>query len=389
MQKGKLSKKNILISGEFIKKITSTVPKGKNINTFDAKGMIIIPGLIDSHVHMREPGSEYKEDFFSGSKAAVAGGVTTFLDMPNNKPPITTVEDLNRKRQLASKSVANYGFHFGTTGDNIDQIKEAWKSNIASVKIYMDETTGSMKITNEKLIKEVFANSRTVCVHAEGKNAEKAFEIAKATKTNLYFCHMSKKSEMDFIIKKKKPKNVFVEVTPHHLFLSEKNASNYNLMKPELKPESDVNALWDAIKKGIVDTIGTDHAPHTAPEKEFEEVFGVPGLETMLPLLLDAVNKKRITLEKVVKLTSENPARIFKIKKRGKIEPGYYADLTIIDMNLEKEVDAKKLFTKCGWSPFSGWKLKGWPVATIVNGHIVFKDGEINHVFGQEVEIGN
>ena len=192
---------------------------------------------------------------------------------------------------------------------------------------------------------------------------------------------------MDFLAKNK-GKNVFAEVTPHHLFLTNRDISQYNVMRPMLKTEEDRKALWDAIEKGLIDTIATDHAPHLAHEKEFGTVYGVPGLETMLPLLLNAVNEKKISLQKVVQLTSENPARIFRIKNKGMIKPGYDADLVVVDMQLEKEIENKKLFTRCGWSPFAGWKFKGWPVMTIVNGEVVFENGEIHHVIGEEAVFG-
>ncbi len=385
MQNGKLVKKHILIDGKKIKKLSNVIPKSKNY--IDAKDKIILPGLIDCHVHMREPGYENKEDFFSGSKAAAAGGITTFIDMPNSNPPTTSIEILNKKRELAKKSLVNFGFHFGTLGDNIEQIKEAEKNNIASVKVFMDETTGRMIVSDEKLLKQIFSNSTFVSVHAEGQNMEKAIDFAKSSKSKLYVCHVSLKSEIDYLLKHK-PKDVFAEVTPHHLFLTEKDKNQYNIMKPMLKTEEDRKSLWQGIEKGVINTIATDHAPHTVTEKEFETVYGVPGLETMLPLLLDAVNKKKITLEKVIKLTSENPAKIFKIKDKGKIEAGYDADLVIVDMDFEKEVENNKLFTKCGWSPFVGWKLKGWPIITLVGGQIVFENNQINHIMGEEVKFG-
>ncbi|KHO46061.1 MAG: dihydroorotase [archaeon GW2011_AR3] len=318
LSKGKLTKKNIIVEGSRIKKVSNSLTARKNI--IDVKGKIVLPGLIDPHVHMREPGFEYKEDFFSGSKAAAAGGITTFLDMPNNRPPITSVAALNVKRNLATKSIVNYGFHFGTDGDNIGEIQQAWKSNIASVKIFMDESTGKMTVTDHKKIKQVFENSKAVAVHAEGKNVETAMAIAKSTGTMLYLCHLSSREEMA-MLHRHKMRNVFAEATPHHLFLTSADANQYNTMKPFLKPKDDQNALWEAIKKGLIHTIGTDHAPHTAPEKELGTVYGVPGLETVLPLMLDAVNKKKISLDRLVELTSENPARIFKIKGRSRGGP--------------------------------------------------------------------
>ena len=191
-------------------------------------------------------------------------------------------------------------------------------------------------------------------------------------------------------VKKEKIKNkVFVETCPHYLFLTAKDVNelgNFAEMKPGLKTKQDQNALWEGIKNGKVNTIATDHAPHTKEEKmQANYPYGVPGCETMLPLLLNAMNEKKITLKKIVQLCCENPAEIFKIKNKGRIKEGFDADLAIIDLNMEKEVKNDELFTKCKWSPFDGWKLKGWPTHTIVNGNIIFENGNINKINGKEV----
>lgn len=382
--KGILINKNIFIENQKIRKITNQNLQADKV--IDAKNRIVLPGLIDSHVHFREPGLTQKEDFLTGSKAAAAGGITTFLDMPNTNPPTTTIERLEEKRRLAKKSVVNYGFHFGSTKDNIEEIKKA--ENIASVKVYMDITTGELIINDENTLKKIFQIPITKTIHAENERILKAIEFGRDY-SRLYFCHVSSKQELDNIIKNK-TSNIFIEVTPHHLFLTEQEKEKHKGfadMKPGLKKKDDQIALWEAIKNNFVDTIATDHAPHTKDEKmQINYPFGVPGCETMLPLLLNAVNDKLLTLKKLVQLCCENPAKIFKIKRKGFIQEGFDADLTIIDINLEKEVRNEELQTKCKWSPFNGFRLKGWPVMTIVNGNIVFDNGNINHVRGKEVE---
>ena len=375
--------RNILIENGVIKKIGSGFMIADEI--IDAEENYVIPGMIDCHVHFREPGLSHKEDWKTGSVAAVKGGITTVIDMPNTKPPTFSVKELNKKRKLAKKSIINHGFHFGASADNnIDEIKKA--KNVASTKVFMNNSTGNLLIKDLKLIEEIFKVSRVVATHAEGKQVEEAVGLANKTNKRLYLCHLSLKSEIDFL-KKNKTTNVFCEVTPHHLFLTNddfKKKKGFAKMLPTLKHKKDQKALWDAIGYGLIDTIGTDHAPHTKEEKKAKNFpAGIPGCETVLPLLLDAVNKGKITLTKVVELTSKNPAEIFGIENKGRIKVGYDADLVIIDMNIKKKVD--NLVAKCGWSTFEGKILKGWPITTIVNGKVVYHGGDIIMYQGKEV----
>ena len=355
--------------------------------------------------------------------AAAAGGVTTVFEMPNTNPATTTAELLQKKRGLMKKkAVVNYGFYMGATADNINEIKRA--ENIAGVKLYTGSSTGDLLVTDANAIRDIFSSGKTIVVHAEDeslmqRNAEEhknendaevhakirsgeveakavreAVEIAltAANLKRLHFTHISAKESIEIIREAKKKIRSSCDVTPHHLFLTQeelKKQGNFAKMNPALRSSEDVDALWKAINSGVVDCIATDHAPHKKKEKEtdyMEAPSGVPGLETMLPLLLDAVNKKMLTLQQLVKLTSENPARLFGIKNKVNLAVGADADLVIVDMNMEKEVENKKLFTKCKWSPFAGWKLKGWPTTTIVNGNVVYNEGKINNVKGKEVE---
>jgi len=385
-QNGILIKKNIFIKDQKITKITNQELKSDNV--IDAKNKIIIPGLIDGHVHFREPGHTHKEGFLTGSMAAAAGGITTFLDMPNTNPPTTDLQRLDEKRKLAKKSLVNFGFHFGSTNDNIAEIKKV--NDVASVKVYMDSTTGDLMLDNYNVLKNIFSCNKTIAIHGENDNIMKAIELIQHSNNHIHFCHVSSKEELNYTKNKNIKNSVSVEVCPHHLFLTAKDLNelqSFGEMKPGLKTKEDQKALWQGIHSGKVNTIATDHAPHTKEEKyEINYPFGVPGCETMLPLLLNALNKKKLTLKKIVQLCCENPAKLFKIKNKGFIKENYDADLTIIDLELEKEVINNELFTKCKWSPFNGWNLKGWPTETIVNGNIIFNNGKINNIVAKEVK---
>lgn len=395
---GKEVIKNIYINNGKIKKITEKNIKAEK--SIDAKQNFVIPGIIDPHVHFREPGLTYKEDFYTGSMAAAAGGITTFFDMPNTVPPTLTYFDIEEKRFLAKKSLVNYGFYIGASKDNLAEIKKANYGkeagcNVPGTKLFMNLSTGKMMIDDKDTIRQIFRNSRLVAVHAEGPKVDEAIQYAIKTGTRLYLCHISTADEIKIIKEYRNEsefarKNVFVEVTPHHLFLTEKDFEEqgaFAKMIPGLKAKKDQSALWDAIADGTVDVIGTDHAPHTIEEKKAKEnqPSGVPGEETMLPLMLDAVNKGKLELKKLVELTSRNPARIFGIRNKGRIVEGCDADLTIIDMGLANEVRNEELKTKCRWSPFNGWRLKGWPVATIVGGKVVCNHGKIYKNTGKEI----
>lgn len=391
LENGTPVKKNIAIEDGRIKKFLNPSEKIVQFDKIiDAKNNYVLPGLIDSHVHLREPGMERKEDFLTGSRAAAAGGVTTFIDMPNTKPPTLTLKDLSEKRERAEKSIIDYGFHFGSSTDNIAEIKKAWNgksgnkknaANIASTKVFMNVSTGKMLIEDENMLEEIFLSSRLIMAHAETEKVMKAVEISNCTNRKLHLAHISDASEMDFIKRTKHVSKYSVEVTPHHLFLTNKivrKKKGFAKMFPSLKTEKDRRELWNGIYNGFVDTVGTDHAPHTIDEKSvsFKQApGGVPGLETMLPLLLDQVNKCNLTLTQITNLTARNPAKIFGIKRKGAIGIGYDADLVIADLKKTKTVKNGCLFTKCNWSPFDGMKLKGWPIMTFVRGNIVF-DGE-------------
>ena len=390
----------ILINEEIIEKISENIEEKEflnkeNVKIIDVEKKLIMPGVIDVHTHMREPGITYKEDFETGSKACAKGGITTFYDMPNTVPATTALENLLNKKELAGKkSIVNFGIHFGgSKNNNIDEIRKVLEKKEANtVKIFMNVTTGEMLIEDDEILKGIFENSELVLVHAENEMIDKAIALNQKYGKGLYVCHIPSAEELKKVIEAKKSSSlnneihpIYAEVTPHHLFLNEeiRESSERNKMllrmKPELRKKSDNEFLWEAINEGCIDTIGTDHAPHLIEEKMEKVTFGMPGVETSLALMLTAYNEGKIKLPVIQKLMCENPAEIMKIVRRGKLKEGYYADVIVVDT--EKEWIAgvdDTLESKCGWTPYENWKLKGKNITTIVNGEIVYEKGKIN-----------
>lgn len=390
----------ILINGEKIEKISENIEEKEylnreNVKVIDVEKKLIMPGVIDVHTHMREPGVTYKEDFETGSKACAKAGITTFYDMPNTVPTTTTLENLLNKKELAGKkSIVNFGIHFGgSKNNNISEIKKVLdKKEVNTVKIFMNVTTGEMLIEDDEILKGVFQNSGLVLVHAENEMIDKAIGLNQKYGKGLYVCHIPSAEELKKVIEAKKDSRlnnemhrIYAEVTPHHLFLNEeiRESSERNKMllrmKPELRKKSDNEFLWKALNEGLIDTIGTDHAPHLIEEKMEKVTFGMPGVETSLALMLTAYNEGKIKLSAIQKLMCENPAEIMKIAGRGKLKEGYYADVIVVD--IEKEWIAgvdDTLESKCGWTPYENWKLKGKNIMTVVNGEIIYENGKIN-----------
>lgn len=336
---------------------------------------IILPGLIDPHVHFRTPGQEYKEDFTTGTSAAVAGGYTMVLDMPNNKVPITTEKVLMEKIEIARKNViCDIGFHFGSLGDNLDEFKKV-HDKVTGLKLYLNETTGNFLI-DEKTLAKIFKswpkNSGPILVHAEDDAVVAVLREAKENDQTVHFCHISLRTDLEQIIAAKKDGvKVSCGVTPHHLFLTQIDAEKlggFGKMKPYLKSKEDVDFLWENISE--IDVVESDHAPHTKEEKEsIDPPFGVPGLETTLPLLLTAVSEKKLTIEDVIRLTHDNPKRIFNL-------PDQDAKI-YVNIGEEYKISNSDLQIKVKWSPFAGRKLTGRVVKVILRGEVIFENGQV------------
>jgi len=336
--------------------------------------IIKLPGLIDPHVHLRDPGQTEKEDFFSGTSAALAGGFTTVLDMPNNKIPITTSERLDEKVKTAKeKIVCDIGFYFGSLGDNLDEFKKV-KDKVKGLKLYLNETTGNFLIDKQKLQKifEIWDGS-PILLHAEDDAVEFVIQTVKKTGKRAHFCHISTASDLKQIMNAKgEGLPLSCGVTPHHMFLTEhdtKKLGAFGKMKPYLKSKTDVEFLWKNLN--YIDVVESDHAPHTLDEKRGPNApFGVPGLETTLPLLLTAVSEQRLTTEDIVRLCHSNPSKIFNIPSDQKT----YIE---VDPNSSFTIHNSKLHTKCKWSPFDGWKVKGKVERVFIRGKKMFENGEV------------
>ncbi len=336
--------------------------------------ILTLPGLIDPHVHLRDPGQTHKEDFYSGTSAALAGGYTTVLDMPNNAEPITTLERLEAKIASAKKqTVADIGFNFGTLGDNFDEFTKVI-DKVSGLKIYMNVTTGNFKIDANKLIEiyRAWPGSKTILLHAEDDVSEIVLKTLAAEPKRTHICHVSSQAELEFVMQaKEKGLPISCGVTPHHLFLTDKDADRlgaYGHMKPFLKSAKDQKFLWDHLD--AVDVIESDHAPHTKEEKDSAEPpFGVPGLETTLPLMLTAQAEGKLTQKQLVEKLHSNPARIFGLATD---------DTTKVEVDMaERTIKNEELLTKCGWSPFAGRQVVGRVKTVYLHGTKVFEDGKV------------
>ncbi|MEK7633248.1 MAG: amidohydrolase family protein [Patescibacteria group bacterium] len=319
--------------------------------------MIRLPGLIDVHVHLRDPGQTHKEDFFTGTASALAGGFTTVLDMPNNKIPIITLDLLKKKiKEAKKKIICDIGFYAGSLGNNLEELMKM-EPYVFGLKLYLNKTTGNFIINEEKLRKifTFWKSSKPIVIHAEEDVIDLVINIIKKTGKKVHIPHTTNREQFTKIIKAKK-NNIPITcgINPHHLFLTKKDIKSlksFALMKPELATTSDQNFLWENLK--YIDIIESDHAPHTTAEKlSNSPPFGISNLETTLPLLLTAVSEKKLSINRLIELCFENPKKIFNIKT----DANTYVE---IDEKEEYIIDDKNLKTKCGWSPFNGWKVKG------------------------------
>jgi len=409
---GKLAKVDVALSGNKIKKIGQIELNSSKV--FDATDKVVLPGIIDTQTHFREPGSTDVEDLESGSRAAVLGGVTSLFEMPNTNPPTSNLIEFDKKLQLAKDRMhSNYAFYFGATPENIDQLSKLKDvEGCCGVKLFAGSSTGKLLVDKEEDIEKVISNSdRVVSIHSEDeeilklrkkfikkgdvhshpewRNAECAMsstrrvvKIAERYNKKIHVLHVTTKEEVDFLAMHKK--NVTFETTPQHLTLYAPDCydklGTYSQMNPPIRTKEHYDRLWTAIKNNVVDVIGSDHAPHSKENKDKEypnSPSGMPGVQTIFPVMLDHVNNGKLSLEQLIKLMCENPCRIFGIKDKGYIKEGFDADLTIVDMNKEQVIKNEMIVSKCGWTPFNNYKVKGFPIGTIVNGNLVMSEGKI------------
>ena len=375
----------------------------------------ILPGIIDTQVHFREPGLSHKEDIYSGTNSALLGGVTTIFEMPNTSPATINKKEIEKKLKIAKKSSwVNYSFFIGACKDNLNKLAKLEKlRGCAGIKIFMGSSTGSLLLSEEKDIEKALKIcKRRVAIHSEDEerlkkrfanidkkkgvsqhevwrdkesailSTKRVLKYAKKYKTKAHILHISTKDEIDLL--KKTNKNITGEVTPQHLTLFSPNCykkiGTLSQMNPPIRNKIHQNGLWEGINEGVVNVIGSDHAPHTIKEKNLnwpKSPSGLPGVQTTLHIMLHHVNKGKITLEKVIELLAYNPAKIYKIKQKGQLKKGFDADITIIDLNKTYIIKNKDMAYKCGWTPFDGMNIKGDIFATIINGKIKMMNKKI------------
>jgi dihydroorotase len=419
INEGKIITSDIFIEDEIIQEISNSISvKSSSVQIIDAENNFIIPGVIDDQVHFREPGLTHKADIRSESKAAVAGGVTSFIEMPNTKPQATTLVELEKKFEIAAKdSLANYSFMFGGTNDNLDEILKVNTKNVAGLKLFLGSSTGNMLVDNLEVLENIFSKTdMLISVHCEDEatiksnlkeytdkygddipmkfhplirsrkacyiSSSNAIKLAKKTGARLHVFHLSTAEETKLFSnrKKLKDKKITSEVCIHHLWFSD---SDYALLgskikwNPAVKSSSDRDALWKALLDDRIDVIASDHAPHTEKEKQSNYLncpSGGPLVQHTLPAMLEAHHNNKISLEKIVEKMCHNPAILFQIEKRGFIKKGYYADLVIFNLNNPWTVNKDNILYKCGWSPFEGKSFKSRISHTIVNGKLIYNN---------------
>lgn len=382
----------------------------------DASHLLVMPGVIDPQVHFREPGLTHKEDIHSGSRACAIGGVTSFLEMPNTQPPTTTAEALAFKKQRAAiTSMVNYGFFIGATPDNLDVLNTV--EQVPGIKIFMGSSTGSLLVSERDALERIFGvGSRLIAVHAEDeerlraryaayaghadprvhseiRDAETALiatrlavELSDKYQRRLHVLHMSTGDEAELLrLHGKGGGRITCEVTPQHLLLNAPEIydriGTKAQMNPPLRAKEHSDRLWAGLQDGTIDCIATDHAPHTLEEKAKpfgQAPSGMPGVETALPLMLNAAHEGRCSVAQVVSWMCDGPARCYRIKHKGRLEVGYDADVTLVDLSRTERVGDRGYQTRVAWSSFEGMKLVGWPIATIVRGRFAFREGTLD-----------
>ena len=409
---GVLKNVDVAIKDGKIVKIDQISENAKEI--INAEGLTVLPGCIDTQTHFREPGSTDTEDLNSGSRAAIAGGITSVFEMPNTNPPTSNLIEFQRKLDLAkNRMYCNYAFYFGATADNLKDLASLkGLEGCCGIKLFVGSSTGNLLVAEENDIDKVFENcSRVVAVHSEDNaildsnkklikkgdvhshpiwrsvecamsSTRRIVRIAKKYNKKAHILHISTKEEIDFLAQHKG--NITFEITPQHLTIYAPDCydklGTYAQMNPPIRDKSHYERFWYAVRNNFNDTIGSDHAPHLRENKEKEypnSPSGMPGVQTLMPVMLNHVNNEKLSLTQLINLVCENPVKIFGIKNKGYIKEQFDADFTIVDMNKTIEIKNENIESKCGWSPFNGFKFKGTPVITIVGGKVKMRNGTI------------
>ncbi len=420
VNKGKIIESDILVVNDRIERIDPNI-QVENANEVNCTGKHIIPGIIDDQVHFREPGLTHKANIASESRAAAAGGVTSFMEMPNTKPPALTQEELQKKYDIAHQSSPiNYSFYMGASNDNIEEVLKTDKEKVCGIKIFMGSSTGNMLVDNVETLNNLFSkielliachcedegtirrnfelakskygDAIPIALHPQIRSREGcylssslAIDLAKKYNTRLHVLHISTEDEIALFDNTLplEQKRITSEVCVHHLFFDE---SDYDILgtkikcNPAIKSAKDKAALLQALKDGYFDVIATDHAPHTIEEKSnpyIDAPSGLPLIQHSLPMMLYFYHRGELSLEFIIDKMCHSPAELFHINGRGYLEEGYFADIAIVDLNRDWTVKSSSLLYKCGWSPLSGYKLKGIVESTMCNGKWVFKNGNL------------
>tara|TARA_B100000809_G_scaffold59794_1_gene56339 strand:- start:524 stop:1864 length:1341 start_codon:yes stop_codon:yes gene_type:complete len=422
VNESKIFKGDILIENEIITKISSKIKPTKNVEVINAEGKFLIPGFIDDQVHFREPGLTHKANIATESRAAIAGGITTFIEMPNTVPQATTQHLLEDKFKIAAvDSYANYSFMFGGTNDNLEELLKTDPKKVAGIKLFLGSSTGNMLVDNEEVLEKIFSSTKMIIsVHCEDEgtirkntaiykekygddiplkyhplirseeacylSSSKAIELAKKTGARLHIFHLSTEKETH-LFRNDIPleeKQITSEVCIHHLWFSDKDyeeKGTHIKWNPAVKTEKDRLGLWKALLDDRIDVLATDHAPHTLDEKNnnyLNAPSGGPLVQHAIIALLEKVKEGVIPIEKAVEKMSHNPAKLFQIEKRGFIKEGYFADIVLIDMNKPQTVSKDNILYKCGWSPFEGTTFSSTITHTFVNGNLIYNNGIFN-----------
>ncbi|UTN04851.1 dihydroorotase [Flavobacterium bizetiae] len=422
VNEGSIFEGDVLIENDLIVEVADSISlKSSDCKVIDAEGSYLIPGAIDDQVHFREPGLTHKGDIESESRAAVAGGITSFIEQPNTVPNAVTQEILEDKYQIAAvKSFANYSFMMGATNDNLEEVLKTNPKNVAGIKIFLGSSTGNMLVDNEATLEKIFSSTpMLIAVHCEDEttiqnnlaafkeqygddvpvtahhlirsaeacyiSSSKAVALAKKTGARLHIFHLSTAKEMELFTNKipLEDKKITAEVCVHHLWFTDedyKTKGNFIKWNPAVKTAQDRAELWKALNDGRIDVIATDHAPHTKEEKMqsyLNAPSGGPLVQHAVVAMFEAHHQGKITVEKIVEKMCHNPAKIFKIEKRGFIKEGYFADLVIVNPSLPWSVKPENILAKCGWSPFENYTFKSRITHTFVNGELVYNNFKV------------